>query len=128
MVTGIEHIGIYAEDSKALADWYIEMFGCTVAYENPVKGTYFVAFPDKSMIEICKAEKADFSKPQLTDTGIRHIALTVEDFEGVVEKLKSAKTEIVTDVVIASSGVKTMFFRDGAGNILHLISRPAPLI
>ena len=127
MVKGIEHIGIYAEDSKALADWYIDMFGCTIAYENAVKGTYFVAFADKSMIEICKASSSD-ENSALTDPGIRHIALTVEDFEGVVAKLKDAGTEIVTDAVVAPSGIKTMFFRDIAGNILHLISRPAPLI
>lgn len=128
MVTGIEHIGIYAKDSKGLADWYIEMFGCTIAYENAAKGTYFVAFPDKSMIEICKCEKASCRKPELNQAGIRHIALTVDDFEGMVEKLKSAKTEILVDETTSSSGVKTIFFRDIAGNILHLISRVKPLI
>lgn len=127
MVTGIEHIGIYTDDTKKLADWYIEMFGCTVAYENPKSGTYFVAFSDKSMIEICKCDESALA-PALKDFGIRHIALSVTDFEGVVAKIKSAGTEIVTDVVEASNGVKTIFFRDIAGNILHLISRPAPLI
>ena len=127
MVTGIEHIGIYAEDTKALADWYIDMFGCTIAYENPKSGTYFVAFSDKSMIEICKADHSG-DVLGLKEPGIRHIALSVTDFEGVVENIKGAGTEIVTDVTVASNGVKTMFFRDVAGNILHLISRPSPLI
>ncbi len=128
MVTGIEHIGIYAKDSKGLADWYVDMFGCTIVYENAEKGTYFVAFPDKSMIEICKAEKASCRKPELTQAGLRHLALTVDDFEGMVDKLKSANTEIVTDAVVSAKGIKTMFFRDAAGNIVHLISRPEPLI
>lgn len=128
MVTGIEHVGIYAKDSKSLAQWYIDMFGCTVAYVNEAKGTYFVAFPDKSMIEICKSEDKDCTKPEPTQAGIRHLALTVNDFDAVVEKLKDAKTEIVTDAATSSSGVKTIFFRDMAGNILHLISRPEPLI
>lgn len=127
MVTGIEHVGIYAKDSKALADWYIDMFGCTVAYENPAKGTYFVAFSDKSMIEICKADD-DGLPPELKTPGIRHLALTVSNFEETVAKLKAADTEIVADEVTSSSGVKTIFFRDAAGNILHLISRPSPLI
>lgn len=128
MVTGIEHIGIYAKDSKALADWYIEMFDCTIVYENAEKGTYFVAFPDKSMIEICKADKASCRKPELTQSGLRHIALTVEDFEGTVEKLKRAGVDIVTDASVSPKGIGTMFFRDLAGNIVHLISRPEPLI
>ncbi len=128
MVTGIEHVGLYAKDSKTLADWYIDMFGCTIAYENPAKGTYFVAFPNKSMIEICKATDDMTSNPALTDAGLRHLALTVADFDSVVAKLKGANTEIVADEVTSSSGVKTIFFRDIAGNILHLISRPEPLI
>ena len=127
MVTGIEHVGIYTEDTKALAQWYIDMFGCTIAYENPKSGTYFVAFPDKSMIEICRCD-ANSSVPELKDPGIRHIALTVTDFDAVVTKLKDADTDIVADEVTSSSGVKTIFFRDLAGNILHLISRPEPLI
>lgn len=127
MVTGIEHVGIYAEDTKALAQWYIDMFGCTIAYENPKSGTYFVAFSDKSMIEICKCD-SNSSAPLLKDPGIRHIALAVTDFDAVVAKIKGAGTEIVTDEVTSSSGVKTIFFRDMAGNILHLISRPEPLI
>ncbi len=127
MVTGIEHIGIYAADTKALAQWYIDMFGCTIAYENPASGTYFVAFSDKSMIEICKCDE-DGTAPDLKDAGIRHIALTVTDFDAVVAKLKAAGTEIVVDEVASAGGVKTIFFRDAAGNILHLIYRPAPLI
>lgn len=127
MVTGIEHVGLYAEDTKALADWYIDMFGCTIAYENPKSGTFFVAFSDKSMIEICKCDEG-CGKPDLKDAGLRHLALTVTDFDAVVADLKAANTEIVADEVTSSSGVKTIFFRDIAGNILHLISRPAPLI
>lgn len=128
MVTGIEHLGIFAKDSKKLADWYIDMFGCTLVYENAEKGTYFVAFPDKSMIEICKCEKASCKKCEPTQSGLRHIALTVDDFEGMVEKIKESKLDIVTDAVVSANGVKTIFFRDIAGNILHLISRKTPLV
>ena len=128
MVTGIEHIGIYAKDSKALADWYIEMFGCTIAYENAEKGTYFVAFSDKSMIEICKADKASCRKPELTQAGLRHIALAVDDFDATVARLEEAGVDIITDATVTAKGIGTMFFRDLAGNILHLISRPEPLI
>lgn len=127
MVTGIEHVGIYAKQSKALADWYVHMFDGKIVYENAAKGTYFVAFTDGSMIEICKSE-TDGDAAAMTDAGIRHLALTVDDFEAFVEKIRAEKLEILADAKVAPNGVKTIFFRDIAGNILHLISRPQPLV
>lgn len=127
MVTGIEHVGIYAEQSKALADWYVYMFEGRIVYENAQKGTYFVAFADNSMIEICKSE-TDMEKTAMAEPGIRHLALTVDDFEGFVEKIRAENLEILADAKVAPNGVKTIFFRDIAGNILHLIQRPQPLV
>ena len=48
MITGIEHIGITSKDTLRLKDWYAEMFGGDVVYDNG-KGVYFLAFPDRSM-------------------------------------------------------------------------------
>lgn len=127
MVTGIEHVGIYAEQSKVLADWYVHMFDGRIVYENAEKGTYFVAFADGSMIEICKSETAG-EMAAMADPGIRHLALTVDDFEGFVEKIRAEGLEVLADAKVAPNGVKTIFFRDIAGNILHLISRPRPLV
>ena len=45
MVSGIEHIGIVSKDTAALKDWYMQVFGGKVVYDNG-KGTYFIAFED----------------------------------------------------------------------------------
>lgn len=127
MIIGIEHTAIYAKDTKALADWYVKYLDAEIVYDNG-KGTYFVAFSNKSMIEICKNEAEENELTSLEKPGIRHIAITVDDFDAAVEKIKSANVEILKDASVSAKGIGTMFFRDIEGNILHFISRPAPLI
>lgn len=127
MITGIEHVAIFAKDTKKLSDWYVEMFDGKIVYDNG-KGTYFVAFSDKSMIEFCANTELDNVLTELEIPGIRHIALSVDDFDGAVEKVKNSGVEILKDAAVGGNGIGTMFFRDPEGNILHFISRPTPLV
>ena len=126
MVKGIEHVGIFAKDTKALADWYCKTFDFEIVYDNG-KGTYFVAAPDKSMIEICVADTEPKSTTA-TESGIRHIALTTDNIEEMTDKLLAAGAEVVTPLKISDKGIGTFFFRDPEGNILHFIQRPSPLV
>lgn len=128
MIIGIEHIGITSPDTLRLKNWYADMFGGDVVYDNG-KGTYFLAFSDKSMIEFVQGSE---DKPEDTQktAGIRHIALAVSDaeFMPTVEKLKSdSRVETVADVSVSPKGIKTYWFRDIDGNFAHLIVRPEPL-
>ena len=124
MVKGIEHLAIFSNNTEVLKNWYMEMFGFTQAYDNG-KGTYFLRAQDGAMIEFVMTEELqDAQSAKLS--GIRHIAIAVDDFEGMVEKLTNAKVEVVTEPT-ESKGIKTFFFRDPAGNVLHLIFRPSPL-
>ncbi|MBE7050194.1 MAG: VOC family protein [Ruminococcaceae bacterium] len=127
MIKGIEHVAIFANDTKKLSDWYVDMFEGKIAYDNG-KGTYFVAFSDKSMIEFCTSTPEANELTDLEKPGIRHIAIAVDDFEGAVAKVKASGVEIIKDADVNASGIGTMFFRDPEGNILHFISRPTPLV
>lgn len=127
MITGIEHVAICAQDTVALKDWYVEMFDFDVVYDNG-NGTFFVAAPDGSMLEVMPAASPT---PHATpnDGGIRHFALSISPccFDKMVARLKGAAVDVVADVV-EKNEVKTFFFRDIEGNIFHLICRPKPLI
>ena len=79
------------------------------------------------MIEFCSSE-SDNIPTELTVPGIRHIAISVDDFEALVSRVKDTGVEILKDAVVSDKGIGTMFFRDPEGNILHLISRKTPLI
>lgn len=129
MVYGIEHTAIVAKDSKALANWYVDTFGCRIVYDNG-KGTYFTAFENGDMFEIITATEEKCEDEEKTQ-GIRHIALAVtsEAFDELVPVLKAdRRVEEVHDVSENDKGLKTYWFRDIEGNFMHLIYRPTPLI
>lgn len=128
MVNGIEHIGVVAKDTVALKDWYIEIYGGRVVYDNG-KGTYFVQFPDGSMIEFVMANTGRTGESEKTP-GIRHLAFSVtpKAFDEIVAKLKAdERVEEVHDVSESATGIKTYWYKDIEGNFSHLIYRPDPL-
>ena len=127
MIKGIEHIALYTKNAKALTDWYVKYLGTKIVVDTG-KGVFFVAFPDGSMLEIVENSKEENIPTPLETPGIRHLAITVDDFEDAEAKIREANTEILQEPLVAPNGAKTMFFRDLDGNILHFIKRPEPLI
>ena len=101
------------------------MFGWKVVYDNG-KGTFFLKADDGGMIEFCKTD-IDGGKQDMKATGIRHIAISVSDFDGMVKKLMDAGVKVLTEAAVNPKGIGTMFFEDPDGNVLHLINRPSPL-
>ncbi len=127
MVTGIEHVAIYAKDTKKLSQWYAELFDGRIISDNG-KGTIFVAFRDNSMLEFCLNPSYNNEITMLDKPGIRHIAFYTDSFEETAAKIKRAGGTLVKDVPNIPSAVKIMFFRDPEGNIVHIISREKPLV
>lgn len=128
MIKGVEHIGICARDTDSLKDWYVNLFGLKVVYENKkTPRTYFLYINDGSMIEIYPANE-DLDTFNNKVRGIRHLALIPENFDEMCKILEDNNVEIVETAKVSASGVKTVFFRDPEGNIMHLISRPNPII
>ena len=125
MKIGIEHIGIFTKDTESLKDWYIKMFDWKVVYDNG-KGTYFLKADDGGMIEFVKTE-TDGGTHGMNASGIRHIAISVDNFDELVKKLTDAGVKVLTEASVNAKGIGTMFFEDPDGNVLHLINRPSPL-
>ncbi len=123
MVHGVEHTAIASPDPQKLAHWYVEQFGFVVNYNSG--RTVFVKAPNGSMLEIITSEGA--RAPQtLKDPGIRHLALTVDDFDATYSRLKAAGVNLISEPT-SSKGVRTVFLTDPDGNYLHLIQRETPL-
>ncbi|MEE1014308.1 MAG: VOC family protein [Clostridia bacterium] len=125
MKIGIEHIGIFTKDTEALKNWYMEMFGWEQVYDNG-KGTYFLKADDGVMIEFCMSD-VDGGLHVMNATGVRHIAISVDEFDALVQKLTDAGVKVLTEAKVSDKGIGTMFFEDPDGNVLHLINRPSPL-
>ena len=125
MVQGIEHTAIASPDPERLARWYVEHLGFHINYQSKNSRTCFVKAPDGSMIEIIEAGSAAPGAPELNAPGIRHLALTVTDFDGACQRLKDAGIGFLTEPQKGKNSL--VFFRDPDGNILHLLHRTEPL-
>jgi glyoxylase I family protein len=126
MVQGIEHTAIASPDPHRLADWYVEHLGFVVNYRSSRSKTVFVKAPDGSMIEIIEAAAGTAPAEGMKAAGLRHLALTVDDFHAAYGRLQSQGVAFLTEPQ-KTEGNTTAFFRDCDGNILHLLHRETPL-
>lgn len=125
MVTGIEHVAIASPDPERLARWYVDILGFTVNYRSSTSRTVFVKASDGSMIEIVPATGAS-APAGMSSPGLRHLALTVLDFEVACRQLKERGVSFLSEP-ITKSGNSIVFFADADGNLLHLLHRETPL-
>lgn len=123
MFTGIEHFAIASPNPKRLADWYVVNLEFEITFEYA--GNYFVEARDGSLIEIIPAE-GEAPATQIRTPGMRHIAISVEDFDAAFQQLKEQGVALEGEPY-SNEGNRLAFFRDVDGNLLHLIQRNKPL-
>jgi glyoxylase I family protein len=123
MFQGLEHTAIATPDPKRLAEWYVQKLDFRLNYSYG--GNYFVRGSNGTLIEFIPSE-GDRTPQQMKDPGIRHMAITVDDFDVAMEELKKRGIEFLTQPT-AMQGNRLIFFSDADGNYLHLIQRPQPL-
>jgi glyoxylase I family protein len=126
MIQGIEHTAIATPDTERLAHWYVDTLGFEINYHSPSSGTFFVRTPSGSMLEIIRAE-GDRATQNMKSPGIRHLALTVTDFDSALARLRDRNVTFLGEPN-SNKGVQTVFFSDPDGNILHLIQREKPMV
>ena len=123
MFTGIEHFAIASPDPKRLADWYVSFLGFNIAYEY--EGNYFVKTLNGVFLEIVPAT-GPRGPQEMRTAGLRHIAISVDDFEAAYKLLREKQVKLVGEPY-ESQGNRLVFFEDPDGNFLHLIKRQQPL-
>ncbi|MDO6387255.1 MULTISPECIES: VOC family protein [unclassified Uliginosibacterium] len=125
---GIEHVAVFSADTTRLRDWYVKNLDMKCILDNGA-GVYFLLMANGSMIELVPSQEPSLcaGKPQVKDSGLRHIALAVDahDFGEAVHRLGESGVETIGKTPHQfPEGLATYHFRDPDGNILHLISRP----
>lgn len=123
MIQGIEHTAIAAADVAELAGWYVDVLGFEIVYRSA--NAIFVKAENGTMLELIHSE-GDRPQQGMKTPGIRHLALTVADFDAAYERLKSKKVSFLGEPQ-ESKGNRVVFFADREGNILHLLYRASPL-
>jgi glyoxylase I family protein len=122
----LEHIGLAAQDTTTLKDWYERMLGARVVHNSgKVPPTYFVELPGGVWIEIYQG---NYSIPETADNGLqgwRHMALSVESIDAAKTELEMRGVRFTENVKPAGGGGRVLFFQDCEGNLLHLVERPS---
>lgn len=123
MFRGIEHFAIASPNPKRLADWYTAYLDFETTYEYA--GNYFVQAQNGALIEIVPAE-GERSDAGMRAPGMRHIAISVDDFDAAYQQLKSQGVKFEGEPY-TNEGNRLVFFKDPDGNLIHLIRREKPL-
>jgi catechol 2,3-dioxygenase-like lactoylglutathione lyase family enzyme len=120
----IEHFGIYARDTRTLADWYCNTLGFSVVRILEREGRppiYFLAAEKGGEIEILPTKKSQLRR-EINDAGFSHIGLVVEDFERTIRDLNQRGISI-KDIRQTSNGWQIGYFQDLEGNLLEILCR-----
>jgi glyoxylase I family protein len=121
----MEHLGLPARDTAALKDWYVRVLGAKVAFENgQTPPGYLLAMAGGPMLEIYPAESTSAETGNNLLAGWRHVALRVASIESAKVELEKRGVTFSDPVKPAAGGGRVLFFRDGDGNLLHLVERP----
>jgi glyoxylase I family protein len=121
-----EHIGLAAQDTTALKDWYERVLDARVIYtsaESPP--AYCIELAGGARIEIYQG---NYAAKEVSDNklqGWRHIALYVESIDTAKRELESRGVHFTEAPKPAGGGGCVLFFQDPERNLLHLIERPS---
>ncbi|MFJ3387035.1 MULTISPECIES: VOC family protein [unclassified Lysinibacillus] len=138
----IDHVGVIVNDLSAAKEFFLD-FGLEVKGEWEMEGElmgYAVGLNDakvacvglgttdgQTWIELIKfytpSDEKDIQQPFANTLGIRHIAFTVEDIEGVVAKLKKKGTDIFSEIQQYEESYKLCYVRGPEGIILELAEK-----
>jgi glyoxylase I family protein len=120
-MTLLEHFALYAANSSALKDFYVDAMGMKVALESGGDPPgYFLADDQGMAIEIIGRPRAE---PAVDQRWICHVAFRVDDVAAMRRELEQRGIRFETDTAVANETMKTAFFRDPEGNRCQLVWR-----
>lgn len=133
MVCGVDHVAIAAKDSRALVDWYCDVLGMRVVYDNgKTPPTCLVGGDMGAVIEIMPDNGATPVNHHPHDPGFRHLALRVRDFDSAYAELQehhsAGRILALMPAAAAAGGGQIAFFSDLEGNLVQIVSRPEELL
>jgi glyoxylase I family protein len=121
----VEHIGLAANNTTTLKDWYVSMLEAKLVYsDEKTPPAYFLQLPGGPMIEIYAADRSIEETGNNKLAGWRHLALRVDSLENARAELSERGVTFTEPIKPAGGGGRILFFKDGEGNLLHLSERP----
>jgi glyoxylase I family protein len=117
----LEHFAIYASDSTALKEFYVQSLGLRVVRESGGDPPGFFLADDQGMaLEIIGRPAGEANVNQ---RWVCHVAFWVDDVAGKRAELERLGLAFETETAIDDKAMKTAFFRDPEGNRCQIIWR-----
>ena len=140
MILATRHTGIVVRDIVKSLHFWRDIMGLTVTVDFREEGKFIdtvqhlsgvrlrmikLTAPDGSMIELLKDDAHPTPPPDandLCDSGIRHIAFTVENIDAAWKILADECCDLLSEPVNSPDGKARLFFtRDPEGNLVELV-------
>lgn len=120
----LEHVGLAAQDTTALKDWYERVLGARVVFNNrETPPAFIIELPGGAWVEIYQGHRGVKDTADNKLHGWRHLALRVESIEVAQRELESKDVKFTEAMKPAGGGGRVLFFQDLEGNLMHLVER-----
>ena len=117
----LEHFALYAKNSSALKDFYVNVLGMTVALESGGDPPgYFLADDHGMALEIIGRPAAERA---VNKRWVCHLAFWVEDVAAKRLEVERRGIAFETETAVDNDAMKTAFFHDPEGNRCQLVWR-----
>jgi glyoxylase I family protein len=117
----LEHIALYAANSSALKDFYVDALGMTVALASGGDPPgYFLADDQGMALEIIGRPATE---PAVNQRWVCHVAFWVDDVAAKRLELEHRGITFEAETAVDNDTMKTAFFHDPEGNRCQLVRR-----
>jgi glyoxylase I family protein len=121
----MEHFAIYAADTVALKDFYVDALGLRVIVEGSADPPgFFLADDAGTALEIIGRPSGEAAVNQ---RWVCHVAFWVDDFAATRAALERRGLVFESDTAVESATLRTAFFNDPEGNRCQIVWRNTPL-
>lgn len=126
----IEHIALQVSNPVAMADWYVQHLGCSIARSGgePAFVRFLKDGAGSSMIEIYSNPDAPVPDYSSMDPLLVHVAFVSDDVKQDRDRLVQAGATVAQDVVTTPAGDQLLMLRDPWQLPLQLVKRASPMI
>ena len=145
MITGFSHVGVSVANLERSIAFYRDLLGMRLIQEVPMRGANYDAIMGlegtEGRIAVLRTgnleiELLEFKRPparplesgrHVSDQGISHFAIHVEDIAGLYGRLKAAGVRVHSALVhFPSCATTAVYFCDPDGNFIEMLEENIP--
>jgi glyoxylase I family protein len=126
----LEHFALQVPDPVALADWYVQHLGWTVARAGgaPTHGRFLKDSSGSVMLEVYHNPQVPVPDYASTSPFLMHLALISAAPAADRDRLIKAGATLAEDLSASPAGDQFVMLRDPWGIPLQLVKRVAPML